>query len=383
VTSDVAYEQQRQELLLAFERKDRETEGLVKKAGWILDLKRKQLAQQIYEKALSVKDRNDAMGLEYGKRLQEMEEGYMLKKMEMQKYKIKVWKEKAVGRMEGDSEWAGRRKHRQHKFAKRQQRIKKFKEIYNGTEDDDESVVSSPAKRTRAEKMLAISKSPKKKPKKRINQKSEVSRTIFEDRNENGDLLDLAPDKTMSDFLIGEDQIEINLYCVKNLPSNVTVSKMIFEIITSENTVLYGPKEFLPDLTSSYLSPSYQVSFLLDSEKILATSGLLMRITLITIDDTSIIKLQNFKNFHPPQSWQKKVGYFLKPLFKTTHTNKFSLKDNQNSYPHEGSFKLPLYIDENLSIINGTGKIDWDLQYKCEKYFGCELFLTVKRSKSK
>jgi hypothetical protein len=51
VRSDVAYNQQRQQLTLEFERKDRETQGLVKKAGWILDLKRKALAQEIYEKA--------------------------------------------------------------------------------------------------------------------------------------------------------------------------------------------------------------------------------------------------------------------------------------------------------------------------------------------
>jgi hypothetical protein len=75
------------------------------------------LAQQIYEKALGIKTRNDALELEYRGRLEKMEEQYMVKKLEVQKYKIRVWKEKAVGRMENDKEWAGRRKHRQHKFA--------------------------------------------------------------------------------------------------------------------------------------------------------------------------------------------------------------------------------------------------------------------------
>jgi hypothetical protein len=294
-----------------------------------------------------------------------MEEGYMVKKMEMQKYKIKVWKERAVGRMEGGEggEGGGRRR-KQHRFAKRQQRIKKFKEIYNGTEDDDGSEGGGPVERTRAEKMLAISKSPKK----RIKQKYEVSRTIFEDRDENGDLLDPALDKKISDFLIGEDQIEINLHCVKNLPSNVTVTKMIFEIITPENDVLFGPREFLPTLSSPYLSPSYQASFLLPNSKILTTPALLLLITLITIDATP----------QPLSPNPKKVGYFLKPLSTTKHT-KNSLSHTQAQPPHEGSFNLPLYIDQNLGIINGTGIIDWDLQYRCEKYIGCELFLKVKR----
>lgn len=75
------------------------------------------MAQQIYEKALGIKTRNDALELEYRGRLEKMEEQYMVKKLEVQKYKIRVWKEKAVGRMENDKEWASRRKHRQHKFA--------------------------------------------------------------------------------------------------------------------------------------------------------------------------------------------------------------------------------------------------------------------------
>lgn len=238
---------------------------------------------------------------------------------------------------------------------------------------------SSPARRSRAEIMEASRRSPKKKPKKQKNQKSEVSRTILEDRDQNGDLLDLEADKTMSDFLIGEDQIEINLYCVKNLPSNVTVSKMIFEIINSKTDVLYGPKEFLPDLSSPYLSPSYLVSFLIDDKKILGTPGLLMRITLITIDASSLPSPTS-KNSQPPPPSPKKVGYFLKPLFKTKGTNAYALTSSFNSYFHSGSFKLPLYISSPPP--HHPTQLNYDLQYQCDKYQACELFLTTKHHKA-
>ena len=59
----------------------------------------------------------------YSKKMNELEDNYMVKKVELQKLKVKVWKEKALNRMENDKEWTSRRKRRQHEFAKRQQKL--------------------------------------------------------------------------------------------------------------------------------------------------------------------------------------------------------------------------------------------------------------------
>lgn len=122
------YEKKRRELHLEYDRKDNEMKNVTKKAGYILDLKRKKLLHEIYEKAINIKDKNSKIEDSYNSRLRKIEEHYLEKKLEMQKYKTKAWKEKAINRLENDKDWSSRRKHKQHEFAKRQKRMKDFKE---------------------------------------------------------------------------------------------------------------------------------------------------------------------------------------------------------------------------------------------------------------
>lgn len=172
-----------------------------------------------------MKRRNDKLEEEYSKKYQAMEDHLLTKKIEVQRNKVKVWRQKALNR--GENDGGSNKQKRKNRVARKHGKSRKYQEgsRTSGSEDFD-SPTGSEAERRRQ----------------RRKDKKPIKTDRTQARDDNGDLLDVETDGEKSEY-DPKNGIEVTVYEVANFPMNTTVTKLIIELIDSDGTVMFGPFE--------------------------------------------------------------------------------------------------------------------------------------------